>query len=154
MKRENQRPDKFVNLLPHEILQKVSESNNVKDRVKILKEYPTFALKTILQVNFRSDITFDFPEGAPPYKQDQGPVGKQTQSIEKAIRLLKNCVSQNKRVNNVKKEQVFIRLLETVHPKDAELLIAMKDKDIKSLYNGVTVSTVSKAYPDLKLIVE
>jgi len=30
----------------------------------------------------------------------------------------------------------------------------MKDKNIKSLYNGVTVSTVSKAYPDLKLTVE
>lgn len=154
MRRQDQRPDKFVNLLPHEILQKVSDSGSVKERVKILQEYPSFALKTILQVNFRDDITFDFPDGAPPYREDLGVAGKQTQSIEKAIRRLSNCVAQNTKVSKLKKEKIFIGLLETVHPEDAKLIIAMKDKNIKSLYNGVTVSTVSKAYPDLKLTVE
>ena len=67
---------------------------------------------------------------------------------------MKNLVAQNKRVPNFKKEAGLIRLLESVHPKDAELLVAMKDKDIKSLYKGVTLTTVQKAFPALKLTAE
>jgi hypothetical protein len=152
---KNQTSKKFVTRLPHETLEKVQASNNVKDRVKILQEDATFALKTILQVNFREDITFDFPEGAPPYKKDESNVpGQQYRSIEKSISSLKNLVAQNKAVPTFKKEAGLIRLLESVHPKDAEILIAMKDKDLKSLYKGITLSTVQKAFPNLKLVAE
>ena len=154
MKRQKQTPAKFITKLPHETFEAVEASNNVKDRVKILQDNATFALKTILQVNFRDDITFDFPEGAPPYKKDEGAAGQQMQSIEKAIRQLKNIVSNNTRVNKVKKEKILIQLLETVHHKDAEVLIAMKDKDLKSLYKSLTMSTVKKAFPTLKLTAE
>jgi hypothetical protein len=154
MKNEKQKPGKFITRLPHETFEAVEESNNVKDRVKILQDNATFALKTILQVNFREDITFDFPEGAPPYKKDEGVLGQQVQSIEKAIKQLKHIVSQNKRVDKIKKEKILIRLLETVYYKDAEVLIAMKDKDLKSLYKNLTLSTVKKAFPTLKLTAE
>lgn len=153
---KKQTSKKFVIRLPHETLEKVEKARTVKDRVNILQEDGTFALKTILQVNFREDITFDFPEGAPPYKVDESNAipGKQYRSIEKSILQLKNLVAQNKRVPNFKKENMLIRMLESVHPKDAELLVAMKDKDIKSLYKGITLSTVQKAFPNLKLTVE
>jgi hypothetical protein len=151
---KKQTSKKFVTRLPHETLEKIEKAKTVKDRVEILQEDSTYALKTILQVNFREDITFDFPEGAPPYKKDKAVEGQQYRSIEKSILQLKNLVSQNKRVPNFKKEAGLIRLLESVHPKDAELLIAMKDKDIKSLYKGVTLATVQKAFPNLKLTTE
>ena len=77
--------------------------------------------------------------------------GNQVQSIEKAIRRLSYCVSANKKYPNVKKEKIFITLLETIHPKDAEVLVAMKDKKLKTIYKGLTLATVKKAYPNLKV---
>ena len=152
MNKKNQKPNKHVQMLPHETFECVAKASTVDKRIKILQENATFALKTILQVNFRDDITFDFPEGKPPYKPDEMTVpGFQLRSIEKGIKLLKNCVSQNTKIPNIKKESIFIRLLESVHPKDAEILIAMKDKDLKSLYKGLTLATVKKAFPTLNI---
>ena len=52
-------------------------------------------------------------------------------------------------VDKIKKETIFIRLLETCHPKDSEIIIAMKDKKLNELYKGITEATVRKAFPNL-----
>ena len=48
-----------------------------------------------------------------------------------------------------KREKMFIGMLETVHPHDAPLLIAMKDKRFQGLYKGVTKLAVQEAWPSL-----
>jgi len=149
----NNKPNKHITLLPHEVFEKVSEAKSVPDRVKILQENDSFSLKTILQVNFRDDIKFDFPEGAPPYKPDEMPPGNQRTTIGRLIRNLKDCVS-NAPGSDIRKERIYTQMLETVHAKDAEVLIAMKDKSLKKMYKGLTHNTVAKAFPTLVLNVE
>lgn len=143
--------DKNINLLPHEVLEKIAQTKATKTRISILKNNSSFALKTILQANFRDDIKFDIPEGTPPYKPDEGITGNQLQHIDKAITTLKHLLTTNKSIENVKKESMFINLLETVHAKDAKILIAMKDKTLRELYPGLTENIVEKAYPNLKI---
>ena len=47
----------------------------------------------------------------------------------------------------MRREQLFIRILESVEPEDAELIIQMKDREIK----GVSKNVVAKAFPELGL---
>ena len=139
-----------VKLLPYEVLEKVSKAKTPITKVKALRDNDSFALKTILQVNYRDDISFDMPEGAPPYTPDPAPAGYQIKSIDNAIKGLKNCVSSST-FPQLKKEQFFIRLLETVHAEDAKAIIAMKDKALEELYPGLSRKLVEKAYPTLQL---
>jgi hypothetical protein len=46
-----------------------------------------------------------------------------------------------------KREQIFIRLIEMIHPKDAELILAMVAK--KQLAKGLTKKLAQEAFPGL-----
>ena len=47
----------------------------------------------------------------------------------------------------VKREGLFINILESVMPQDAELLLQVKNREIK----GVSKNVVAKAFPELGL---
>ena len=147
---KTQTPKEHVTLLPHEVLTKVSKSKTPVTKVKTLQSNESFALKTILQANYNDSVQFDLPEGDAPYREDEGLPGEQVQTINKAINNLRHCVIQSK-IPKWKKEEIFIRLLETVHAEDAKLLIAMKDKRLEEVYPGLSRKVVEKAFPSLKL---
>lgn len=134
--------------LPHEVFAMVNGAPDVNSRVAILQEYSTFGIRTILQLNFKEKIRLDLPEGAPPYNIDEGVPGLQARHFEKAICDLKRLVP-NSGVSVLKKERVFINLLETLYPADARIVIAAKDKVLTQLYDSLTEATVRKAFPTL-----
>lgn len=136
--------------LPHEVFDMVAEAKNIDERVIILQKYGTFAIRTLLQANYKDSVVFDLPPGAPPFNQQPAIAGLQTRHIEKAIYDLAYLVKGAKKpIPLVKREMVFIKLLETCHPADAQILIACKDKKLKDLYPTLTEACVKKAYPNL-----
>ena len=44
---------------------------------------------------------------------------------------------------------MFIDMLESVHPDEADILIAMKDKAFTGKFGGVTKKMVAEVWPDL-----
>lgn len=137
-----------LSLFPHEIFEKVQAVRAMKDRVAILQENSSFALRTILQVNFNNWIKFDLPEGNAPFKEDTNPPEFSAGRIDNAIRILKLLTVESK-LPKVKKEMKFIQLLESVNVKDAKIIVAMKDKNIQDLYPAITPVLVKKAFPNL-----
>ena len=55
----------------------------------------------------------------------------------------------NDGLNKIKRESMFIGLLETLHPSEADLLILVKDKLLGTKYK-ITKELVSEAYPDIQ----
>src|SRR6056300_149512 len=102
------------------------------DRIAVLKEYESFTLKTILQVNFNNWIEFDLPEGDAPYKKDKNPPEFSAGRIDKLIKELKHLVKQSK-LPRARKELKFIQMLEAMHHKDADIIVAIKDKNLNKL---------------------
>jgi hypothetical protein len=140
--------------LPHELFEMLEASSKTSERVELLKQYSTFAIKTILQAAFDPNIVFDLPSGAPEYKPDASPAGLQESPIHRQIRVLPKCVvgSANDTrglYSKLRKEVLFKNLLEIVHAKDALILIAMKDRALTELYPTLKLSLVRKAFPDL-----
>jgi hypothetical protein len=76
-------------------------------------------------------------------------VGKQVTTIRKEHTKFYNYVKGgNDSLSKLKKETMFINLLEGLHPLEAEILILVKDKKLQNKYN-ITKEIVSEAYPDI-----
>lgn len=134
--------------LPHEILKALTEAENHTTRVKILQDNESFTLKTILQGNFDDNIVLDLPEGAPPFRRDAAPVGFQMARIDNSIKNLGYFV-KGSTLPAMRKEMLFIQLLESIHPADADIVIAMKDKKLAKLCPVLSLALVKKAFPNL-----
>ena len=134
---------------PFEIFEQIQKTKTIADRITILQENESYELKTILQGAFCSNIVFDLPAGAPPFTPSLLPAGILWSSMRKQLQVLPKLLVQNSAVNKIKKEKLFILLLENVHASDAEILIAMKDKSLHKKYSYVTPAVVAAAFTNL-----
>ena len=109
-------------LFPNEALSFANEQGSVEDRAKVLKDNDSFALRTILQLNFDDNIALDLPEGDVPYTPDDHDGAVTLRRIDNAIKPLGKCVVESK-IPKVKKERIFIEILESVSKEDAAVLV-------------------------------
>ena len=58
------------------------------------------------------------------------------------------CKGGNDQLKSLRRETMFIQILEGLHPLDAEILCLVKDKNLEEKYN-ITKEIVSEAYPDI-----
>ena len=54
----------------------------------------------------------------------------------------------NNTLSTIRREMMFINLLEGLHPKEAELLVKVKDGKLTDLYN-ISFDNVKAAFPDI-----
>jgi len=75
--------------------------------------------------------------------------GRLRSSLRKEWTKLFNFVrGGNDKLSSLRRETMFINLLEMLHPKEAEILILVKDKKLTDKYN-ISLSVVQEAYPDI-----
>ena len=133
----------------HEIFYQVSQAKTQKEKVEILQKNGDAVVKQMLNYNFNPAIEFDLPEGAPPYKTDKSiPIGMGESNIYAEARRFYIFLKE-KQLPRIRKEGLFIQVLEGLHYTDAECLIAIKDKNLSKVYKGLTEKVVREAFPDL-----
>jgi hypothetical protein len=138
------------NPFQHEILDLVNEQRTKPKRVEILKEYANDALKSLLIWNFDESVISLLPPGVVPYKENEVPVGTDHTSLRREYRQLYHFVKGgNDSLSSLRRETMFIQMLEGLHPKEAELLCLVKDKQLTTKYK-IDRDVVSQAYPDIK----
>lgn len=115
-----------------EILEEVN-----KDTATLAKYRENAALKFIFQYAFIPEQKFDLPDGEPPYKKDAGPMGMSPGNLLQETKRL-YIFTRAKELNKIRKEQLFIQLLENIHPSEAKLMLAVKDQKLNKLYKNVT----------------
>jgi hypothetical protein len=94
------------------------------------------AVKTLFEYAFLPEKKIDLPEGDPPFKPDPGPLGMTPANFFQETR--KFYVFNRKDLPKLRREQLFIQLLEALHPSEAKIIVAMKDQNLNSLYNNIT----------------
>jgi hypothetical protein len=115
-----------------EILDLVKESKDVRTKVSLLRQYDSETLRYILELAFHPNVGWWLPEGAPPYKpcevlDTEGRLYQEARTLPLYLYGNRPDLKQHQR------ENLFIGLLESLHPKDANLLIAVKDKKVAGL---------------------
>lgn len=102
----------------------------------IVKYKDNAALKLLFQYAFDPAYKFELPEGVPPYKEDAAPLGMSPGNFLMEMRRL--YVLCRKDLSNLKRETIFIEMLESFHPSESKVLLAVKDQNLTSLYKNVT----------------
>ena len=130
-----------------EILASISKLNRRDQRLAELQKHAgNAALKTVLQGAFDPRIKWLLPEGVPPFKKNdlQDAEGVFYAECRKLYLFVQGG---NDNLKPARREALFIQLLESLAPADADLLCAIKDK--KMPYKGINAQLVKEAFPGL-----
>ena len=135
-----------MNLYTFEVFEKVAEAKTAEAKAAILKENATPAVQNVLLGAF-GPIEWLLPETAPPYTPSD--FHNHPTDFRRHLDELRWFVKggPGEETPKFKREARFIRLLEGVHPKDAEMILLMVAK--KSPAKGLTKKIVMEAFPTL-----
>ena len=170
-KTETLPPNPFV----FEVLELVSKQRSNIKKVEVLKTYEHDSLKSILIWNFDVSIISLLPEGNVPYSDlkdqniysgnlsdnlireanggesatQQDLEGRGKTSLRREYQNLYHFVKGgNDTLSTIRRETMFINILQGLHPKEAEVLCLVKDKKLSTKYK-VDLDIVKEAYPDI-----
>ena len=165
--------------LVFEVLDLVSRSRSKAKKIEVLKKYDEQHLRRVLIWNFDQSIQSILPEGPVPYvgydeqntyagtlstklthevrtmhEKGDFSLGVSDQQGHTTIRREAKHFYQfiqggNPGMNAIRRETMFINILEGLHPLEAEIVAACKDKRLGEIYK-VTKEIVSEAYPDIQ----
>ena len=131
----------------YEIVGECRKSKNVKIKAQILKDHESTQLIDMLQLTYNPSIQWLLPEGNPPYIKNEAPAGTEHSSLaQEARKLYHFIVGGNNQITKLKKETMFIQMLEGLHEKDAEVLMAIKNKNLNNIYKGLTSQMVKETF--------
>ena len=138
-------PNPFI----HEILDYVDSQRTKVKKVEALREHRDDSLTAILIWNFDSSVISAVPEGQVPYKENEVPIGTDHTSLRREWKNLFHFIKGgNDSLSALRRETMFINMLRGLHPKEAEVLILVKDKRLTDKYN-INLDVVKEAYPDI-----
>lgn len=137
-----------MKLLISEVLQKAHNAKTKAEKIAILKENDSQALRSIFIINYDESIISLLPEGAPPYTPNEAPAGTEHTKLEHEARLLFHFFKGGSNIPSLKRETMFVQMLEGLHPDEAKVVIAAKDKKLNKRYK-ITKACVSEAFPQI-----
>ena len=131
----------------YEMLQNIANAKSRKEKIDLVKSYvDTYqSFADYLRCVFDPRINFLLPESRPPFdlaNEEHVPSTWHKQHMK-----LKYFVKGGPEMHPLKRETMFIGLLESVHPQDAEILVTMLAK--KTNCKGLTEKLAKEAAPQL-----
>ena len=136
-----------------EVLDRTARAASNEERVKILKQNNSLALRDVLRASFDDTIIFSLPEGIPPFKSYLSNENIPPTDLFRSTPMFNYFIKGGKgdRLTPAKREKIFIGLLEGIDPQDAEVVCAMKDKKLHEKFPGITKELVKEVWPKLIL---
>tara|TARA_B100000131_G_scaffold64770_1_gene61198 strand:+ start:807 stop:1409 length:603 start_codon:yes stop_codon:yes gene_type:complete len=162
-----------------EVLDLVSRQRSKAKKVQILKTYEDISIKSVLIWNFDESIISVLPVGEVPYTgydEQNTYSGTLTTKLTEEIRQMHDkgnfslgvsdqqghttirrewkhfyhfVKGGNDAMKSIRRETMFINILEGLHPLEAEILCLVKDKNLETKYK-ITKEVVAEAYPDIE----
>ena len=171
-------PDLPKNPFVFEILDLASKQRTKAKKVEILQKYGDLSLKQLLKWNYDTTIISALPEGEVPYgnfEDDAMTSGTLTTAISYEVRRMHEVGSfslgstdkeghttirreakhfyrfvkgGDDAMNAIRRETMFINILEGLHPLEAEIIVLVKDGKLEDRYK-ISKEVVATAYPDI-----
>ena len=161
----------------YEVLEAASKQRTKAKKIEVLKTYAHDSIMAVLIWNFDESIVSLLPEGEVPYgntREDNSVTGTLSDKINDAVGMMRESGSAslgsqdqgkasirgeytkfynflkggNNGLSSLRRETMFINILEGLHPLEAEILVLVKDKKLTDRYK-ITKDIVSAAYPQI-----
>lgn len=132
----------------YSILEEVEKTRGRKKKIEKLHEHSSAALKSILGYAFDPNVKWLLPEGEVPYKAlpaNADVEGQFMAEIRKLYLFVDGPTDTQKNLKQIRREQLFIQMLESIDYRDAELLCNMKDRKLP--FKSITPDLVAEAFP-------
>ena len=138
-------PNPFI----HEILDLVETQRTKAKKVQVLQKYRDNSLTAVLIWNFDDAVESAIPDGEVPYTRNDVPEGTDHTSLRREWKNLYHFIKGgNDELSGLRRETMFVQMLEGLHPAEAEIICLVKDKNLSSKYK-LTKAIVSDAFPDI-----
>lgn len=130
-----------------EVLQEVAKQKLKEEKIRILKENESWALKDVLRGTFDDRVVWNLPEGEPPYQASE-PHSHPSNLIREntKFKYFVKGIKEGDSLPAFKREKLFLGLLEGIHPEDAKVVINMINKKPPKY---ITRPIVEEAFPGL-----
>ena len=116
----------------------------INDDPQLIEQYKSnAALRILFEHAFIPERKFILPEGEPPFKPDAAPLGMTPANL--LMEMKKLYIFCREDLQPIRRESLFINLLENVHPEEAKLLLSVKEQKLSKLYKKITKKLVSDA---------
>ena len=133
-----------------EILQKVSSAKTKKEKIDLLQQYNSQGLRSLLIINFDDSLEFLLPEGEVPFTPNDAPAGTEHTRLTQEYRgLYRFFKGGDASIKGMRREQLFVQLLEGLHADEANMLVSACNKDLQSKYR-ITKAVVAEAFPQIE----
>jgi len=139
-----------MKLLISEILQKANNAKTKAEKSKILQENNSQALRSLFIWNYDESVITLLPEGDVPYRKNPAAKGLDHTYLENEQRKFAYFVKGGMNVSNMKREEIFIGLLETLHAEEAEILCLVKDKALQKKYTRISKTLIQETFPNIQ----
>lgn len=100
-------------------------------------------LGLIFKHAFQSNMKFKLPEGTPPFKKSAEPMGMTPAQFITETKKFRYFIKED--ITQLKREQLFVQMLESIHPEEAAILVAIKDQTLTKLYPRITPFRLKQA---------
>jgi hypothetical protein len=129
-----------------EILENASKITKKQDKIDYLRNNFNPVLGQILKYTFEKQYEWELPPGDPPYKPSEFP-DTHGMLYREARRIYLFLKGGNPNLTSFKREMLYITFLESIHPNDAKLMLAIREKKLP--YKGLSKALIEEAYPGL-----
>jgi len=160
-----------------EVLEAASKQRTKARKIEVLQKYAHDSIMALMIWNFDESVISILPEGEVPYgntREDNSMTGTLSDKINDAVGKMGEMGSNslgsqdqgkasirkeyakfynflkggNDSLSNLRRETMFINILEGLHPLEAEILILVKDKKLTDKYK-ITKEIAAAAYPQI-----
>ena len=138
-----------MQLLMNEVLQKVSNAKTKAQKIKLLNDFNSPALRAILIANFDESVISMLPDGDVPYKPNDAPEETEHTKLIQEYRKLYLFFKGGANISQARRETLFIQMLEGLHQGEAEVLCLVKDRKIGKRWK-ITRQCVEEAFPQIQ----
>ena len=144
------------NPMVHEILEAVDSERVIAKKLELLRTHVDDSFKMVMIWNFDETVVSMLPDGPVPYQPVEGDVQANREQGIPQRTTIRNSARQFYRfvkggddaLNKIKRESIFINILQTLPQPEADILVLVKDKLLTSKYN-ITKELVAEAYPEI-----
>lgn len=127
------------------IIAKIEAQPTVEKQVEFLQLHSSYALKAVLGYGMDPGVKWLLPPGNPPYRALEESADQEGRFYIECKKLIYFVDSdEGREVKPLKREQLFIQVLESVDPRDAKLILRMKRRNI-----NIRPEAIAQAFPNM-----
>jgi len=134
-----------------EVLRKVNNAKTKAEKTELLRKYNNQTLRSLFIWNFDESVISMLPEGTVPFTPNPAPEGTNHIRLENEGKKLFYFVKGG--ANNLKqskREQIFLGMIESLHPDEAEVLCLVKDKNLQKKYTRISRALIEETFPQIQ----